>query len=111
MNRVQWIVCERTSRWAAGLRTTAALHTTNEKSAPRLIEVRSLSELAARLDEQPISLVLIEVHHGNIANVLAWLVDAQDRYPSARFIALLDYQLTTCKQTWPMPSSGELHDV
>ncbi len=106
-----WIVCERTSRWAAGVRTTAARHANTVQSTTRIVEVRTLGELSQRLDEQPNSLALVEVNDGNLASVLAWLTNAQGRYPHARFVALLDTLLAAHDETWPVAQSGKVHDV
>ena len=111
MKRSEWIVCERTSRWAAGVRTTASRHATTGQSTTRVVEVRTLGELAARLGEQPTSLALIEVHEGNLANVLAWLTDAQGTYPHARFVALLDHPLADHDEAWPVVHPDKRHDV
>ena len=111
MNRAEWIVCERTSRWASGIRTTVARHATNRQFTTRVFEVRTLGELAARLGEKPTSLALVEVHEGNLANVLAWLTEAQGIYPHARFIALLDNLLPAHDESWPVTQAGKRHDV
>jgi hypothetical protein len=106
-----WIVCERTSHWAAGVRTTAARHATTVQPTTRIVEVRTLGELSQRLDEQPTSLALVEVNEGNLANVLAWLTDAQGTYPHARFVALLDNLLSAHEESWPVAQAGKGHDV
>jgi hypothetical protein len=74
-------------------------------------EVRRLSELAARLNEKPASLAFIEVHGGNLASVLNWLTDVQNRFSQARFVALVDRQVTTQEETWPAESTAGRHDV
>jgi hypothetical protein len=112
MKRGDWIVCERTSRWAAGLRSTAARQVIlREGSAPRIIEVRSLGELGARLNEQPILFAFVEVNAGNLAVVLAWIADAQVRHPYARFIALLNQPPIMRKENWPATPGELAHDV
>jgi hypothetical protein len=111
MNRGEWIVCERTSRWAAGIRTTVARHATNGQFTTRVFEVRKLSELAARLGEKPASLALVEVHEGNLANVLAWLTEAQHTYPHARSIALFDNLPPAHDDSWPVAHAGKRDDV
>ena len=45
MTLPDWIVCERTGRWAAALRTTGTRQATHRKPPFRIVEVRSLSEL------------------------------------------------------------------
>jgi hypothetical protein len=111
MKRGDWIVCERTSRWAAGLRIAADRHAITAKSQLRVVEVRSLVELAARLDELPTALALVEVRRENFAPVLAWLPDAQARHPYARFYALLDHPPATENENWPATPVGENPDV
>ena len=67
---VEWIVCERTSRWASALRMAVGL----PSDLPhRLRELRHLAELDAELAERPTALAAIEVHRGNFADLLAWL--------------------------------------
>jgi hypothetical protein len=90
MNECEWIICERTGRWAAAMRVTAARHAWMPGRAPRMYEVRSLEELADRLTARPVSLGLLEGHAANLGNVLRWLTDNSRRFPRAQFVALLD---------------------
>jgi hypothetical protein len=83
-----WIICERTCRFASALRV--AVDRTKVDPPPRLIEVRSLSELAERLTARPGSLVLVEVAAANLADVLTFIADRTARDPDALFAALLD---------------------
>ena len=89
MSRVEWTVCERTSRWASAMRIALAADGTPH----RLRETRSLSELEAELVDRPTSLTAIEVHRGNLADVLAWLPNARQRFTRPCFVALLDRTL------------------
>jgi hypothetical protein len=109
MKRSAWIVCERTGRWAAALRTSLAgqynwaslavderaRSTPTISSDRRVYEVRSLAELTSRLQERPAAVALVETHAANLTRVLHWLSDARDRHADARFIALLDSSLVT----------------
>jgi hypothetical protein len=74
-------------------------------------EVRRLSDLALRLEERPGSLAFIEAHDGNLASVLTWLVEAQRRYPRARFVALLDRPVAPQDAPWSTDSSADSQDV
>jgi hypothetical protein len=76
-----------------------------------VIEVRSVKELAVRLVEQPASLGLVEVHAGNLAEILAWLREAQRVHPQARFVALLDRSLATQDAAWQPELAGKPPDV
>jgi hypothetical protein len=88
MNAMSLILCERTERWAAAIRL--AIVRQGMQPAPRIREVRSLTELEAQLSARPLSLALVEVTRTNIADVLRLVVDASERHPAARFAALLN---------------------
>lgn len=90
MSGCDWIVCERTSRWAAALRL--ALERDGAKSGPhhRIRETRRLSELTAEVLERPACIAAIETHHDNFADVLEWLSTADLRFPAARSVVLVD---------------------
>ena len=90
MSRCDWIVCERTGRWAAALRRAVMTSTANPAARQRLREVRTLDELSAILAEQLYPVVLIEVRPSNLASVLAWLPDARRSYQPMRCLALLE---------------------
>jgi hypothetical protein len=86
---VEWIVCERTSRWASAMRMALAAG-----GVPyRLRELRHLSELDADLVARPTALAAIEIHRDNFAELLAWLPTVRERRRHARCIALLDGSL------------------
>ena len=85
MSRAEWIVCERTSRWASALRLALAA----EDAPPRVRELRHLAELDAELLARPTALAAIEIHRGNFAQLLAWLPTARGRHTSACSIALV----------------------
>lgn len=111
MSRCEWIVCERSGRWAATLRMALGRQTTASDPLPRLHEVRSLGELTARLDARPSSLGLIEVHYGNLGAALAWLAEAVRRCPQARFVALLDHSLVHFQETMASSRHDDRHNV
>jgi hypothetical protein len=87
MSCCEWIICEKTSRWASALRLAIARETTPVKQP--LHEVRSLTELAARLEVRPQSLAIVELHQDQVGNALLWLAAAERRFPQARFAAAL----------------------
>ena len=93
MTRCEWILCERDGSWAAALRVTAARAADGFAVIPRLAEVRSLEELAARLQIRSDGLAMIEVRRATLRPVLAWLAEARNRYSAARFVALIERQL------------------
>ena len=90
MNAWDWIICERTSRWAAAVRVALERESTAELRAARVVEVRNHRDLESRLSARPDALVTIEVERANLAAVLAWLGTAGPRYPRATFVAVLD---------------------
>ena len=85
--------CLRANQPLGGRRcATTARTATRLPASPQLafVEVRSLGELDARLDEQPNSLALVEVTTGNLASVLAWLAKRRQRI---RMLVLLRYSI------------------
>jgi hypothetical protein len=111
MNECDWIICERTGRWAAALRVGAARRSPTTVSAPRIHETRSLNELAERLYARPLSLTLLEVQTSNVGKLLHWLARNSPRFPRARFVALLDRMLTERTDSGGEQLSVESHDV
>lgn len=95
MKRGGWIVCERSNRWAAGLRMVAQRRAINGKATSRLVEVRGLTELDAQLAELRTAFVFVEVHTNKLADILVWLANARVSHPHARFFALLNLPPTT----------------
>ena len=89
MSRLEWIVCERTSRWASALRMALS----SGETSHQLRELRHLAELDAALTARPTALAAIEVHRGNFAQWLAWLPVARERHVQARCVALVDRSL------------------
>ena len=89
MNRLEWIVCERSNRWAAALR----MELESMQLPYRLREVRFLSALDGELNELTTVLAAIEADRGSFAELLRWLPTARDRHPDVRVVALLDRSL------------------
>lgn len=87
MRDCEWIVCERSGRWAAALRRAVGPVASDRR---QLHEARSLGELTARLDELPRAVALVEVRRTNLAETLTWLADVSSLHPQARCVALLD---------------------
>jgi hypothetical protein len=82
-----WIVCEKSGRWTAALRTAFA-RLPEVQPPPRLREVRTLDELSSYLEEHGHDLALIEAGGGNLTAVLQLMVR---RGPMAtQFVALVD---------------------
>jgi hypothetical protein len=91
MSRVEWVVCERTSRWASALRMSLAT-----RDVPyRLREVRHLAELEAELAARPACLAAIEIDRSNFAAALALLPVIRRRFAGVRSVALLDRSLAS----------------
>ena len=91
MNDCDWILCERTSRWAAAMRVAIERDGGAATHAVRVFEVRNHRDLEAELAKLPGALALVEVDRTNVAAVLAWLARAEPRFPQARFVAGLDW--------------------
>ncbi len=90
MSRVNWIVCERSGRWATALRAALGRSGWPPSSVPRIFEVRQLGELATRLDARPSDMALVEVQRAHVFEVLEWLAEAGRLYRRARLVALVD---------------------
>ena len=101
MTQAEWVICERSSRWAAAVRTALKRACGAKPSAPRVFEVRQLGEVTERLKIQPNCLVLVEVNRANLGTVLAWLADGGRRHPGARFAALIDGSLVPAAGSGP----------
>ncbi|MCI0492024.1 MAG: hypothetical protein L0Z07_03705 [Planctomycetes bacterium] len=106
MNRCEWIVCERTSRWASALRIALARASPSADFAPLLHEVRSLSELGTRLERRPAGLAIVEVYRDQAGQILDWIGNATQQFPSARFVAALDTSLIP-PSTHPTQAAGD----
>jgi hypothetical protein len=89
MSYVEWIVCERTSRWAAALR----LELSHRNLPSRIRETRTLAELDSELAARPNCLAAVEVHRGNFADALAWLSSVRSRYCATLCASLVDRSL------------------
>lgn len=94
-----WIVCETTGRWAAALRVAMARHATNNRAnlPTRIVEVRTLAELASTARDRLPSLQLVEVDFDNFAAALAIL--ARDRLQGSSMVAALGESMCSSKQT------------
>jgi hypothetical protein len=90
MSRPEWTLCERSGRWAAALRAALGRTGWPLASLPKIVEVRQLDELTARLEARPDRLALVEVKRGGFADLLVWLSTANRAFPRARFVALVD---------------------
>ena len=85
-----FILCERTSRWAAAFRREMR-RTAFRRPPPALLglrEVRSLLQCQAELEASPYSVVAVEVLPQNVAAVARSLGDWSVCFPHARFVAL-----------------------
>ena len=93
MSDYEWIVCERRGQWAVALRLAVARQAPMELQTPRIYELRSLDELAERLTAKPHSLALVELHAGNLGQVLSWSAKLPFIDRHARFVGLVDRSL------------------
>lgn len=93
MSAARWLICERSTRWAAALRILLEPHRSPaRRGGISLNEVRTLQECTPRIREAAIALVFIEVTPTNVAHVLSWLADVSCSQPRRQYIALVDYQ-------------------
>lgn len=92
------IICEQTNRWVSAVRLVFERDVSGDEANCRIRETRVLDELTTELAGRPASIAAIEIRDGNLDEVLAWIANAQHRFPQARAIALLDRSLTTTRQ-------------
>lgn len=90
MSRVEWIVCERTGRWASALRLALAA----TRPRDRLRETRHFAELDAEIATRPTALAAIEVRRDNFAQALDWLAMAGQRHIGVHCVALVENSLS-----------------
>jgi len=89
MSRFEWLVCERTSRWASALRMSFSA----SNMPIRLREIRHLGELEPELAERPTCLAAIEFDRANFADALRRLPIIRQKFSRVRCVALLDRSL------------------
>jgi hypothetical protein len=104
MSGCEWIICEKSSRWAAALRMALERDVRPDRCEDRLHEVRSLAELSERLSERRVSLAAIEVRRANLGDVLKWLSTDSRRASRTRFVTLLDRSLQS--DPWEIAARG-----
>lgn len=91
---VEWIVLERTNRWASALRMALA----GGDRTLRIRELRHIAELNRELAERPEAVVALEVRRDNFAELVAWLASARKRHALARSVALVDRSIDSHAQ-------------
>jgi hypothetical protein len=98
MSNLRWIVCERTSHWAAALRTALIRASGSQPPSVLIAEVRNIVQLGGELRRCRCDLALVEVTSKNFETVLAWLAAFAHRGSQLRVVALLDRDLgdVTC---------------
>jgi hypothetical protein len=87
MSNRLFILCEKTSRWAAAVRPAL------RAADAQLIETRSIAGCQAALDQSPTSLVAIEVTLANLEAAVEYLKRLGPQYPRAAAIALMTAEL------------------
>jgi hypothetical protein len=88
MSVARVVVCEKTGRWAAALRSAL-------KGGCDLIETRSLAQCESDLEDQS-GLAAIEVTEGNAALAIDWL-QRISRWPNVRLVALVSPELAAAE--------------
>jgi hypothetical protein len=86
-----WIVCGRSGRWAAAIRAVF-VKSPGSKLRPRLYEIRNLDELNSVWRDHPHSITFVEVHPGNLPQVVD-LLSAESCHSESHLSALMDYSL------------------
>lgn len=91
MPAAQFILCEKSSRWAVAVRAA------QPESTLLIVQTRSLAQCEAALRESPASLVAVEVTAMALAAVLELIARAGRSFPAARFATLLDAGLESAE--------------
>lgn len=83
----RWIVCERSGRWAIGLRREAGV------SGIRLYETRSLADAWSMLEQFPGSFLVAELTQANVQSLLDRMAGLRRAYPLARIAVVAERSL------------------
>jgi len=83
----RWIVCERSGRWAVGLRCAAA------PLDLKIHETRSLSDGWERLRQYPVSFVIAELTTANADALLGRIASLARDFPAARAAVVAERSL------------------
>jgi|SRR5581483_1027201 len=83
MPACRFILCEKTSRWAAALRARLG------RSIPQLLVTCALPGCAEALAASPASFIAIEVTASNLESTLDFTCRISSHYPNAAVVALL----------------------
>ena len=94
------IVCERTGRWAVGLRRELA------DAGVRVWETRTLADCRNELIESPASFVVVELGR-NVAGLLGLLSRQPRQFPAARMAVVAER--TQSGYEWLMREAGAIH--
>jgi hypothetical protein len=86
------IVCEKTNRWATGLRAAVG------RDRLQIVETRSLTGCEAALSEAPASLAAVEVRAANLDQLVDFVVQLGRRFPRALVVALLAEETTSAER-------------
>lgn len=97
------IICERSERWAAALRTPLA------RNGHRLVETRSLDDCWQEVAGRPRSLVALEATPANLESLLPWMRRLAAAFPHVRVIGLGCPALGAGQ--WVLREAGAVHVV
>lgn len=81
------LVCERSGRWALGMRQTLG------EPAVRVEETRTLADCAEALARAPASFLVLELTRIGAERLLAWMVRSQREFPLARAAVVAERSL------------------
>src|SRR5262245_58921854 len=83
MHSCRVIICEKSSHWAAALRSELA------GTAPEVVETRSLTACEGELSQSPASLLVLETTLSNVETILDFIGHARRVFPSCTIAGLL----------------------
>lgn len=96
------IVCEKTGRWAVGLRRELG-------KAPRVYETRSLADCWDELAASPASYLVLEATEANIEMLTSRLAEVRVRFPLAT--AIVCGERAMARYEWLLREAGAIHAV
>lgn len=96
------ICCEKTGRWAVGVRRELG-------GRPRVYETRSLADCSAEVVVSPASWLVLEATATNVDNLAAFLAELRWRFPLAR--AMVCGERAVSSYEWLLREAGAVQAV
>jgi hypothetical protein len=99
----QFILCEKSGRWALALRSAL-------RGRVRLVETRALTQCHAALRAAPTSIVALEITDKSLSPALDFLARVGEAFPAARVVVLLDGELQPAELLFREAGAADVFD-